>query len=530
MDLTSGNTSSRIFGKPRIELDLEVISPIHIGTREGRLGPTEFVWAEGRVYFIDEKLLAVYLSEKNLVDKFVGEVRRGPFKMVDFLKNFKLQGDLPRICAMSIPGGDPNMQDFRPFVRDASGTVFLPGTSLKGTFRTAILYRALKESDKLLRLIESKISSDPSKVINYKRKTYSEEELQRGLMENFVLPGSPKTKIPNTDILRCLTIRDAYPVSEVRTQVIQIKFLSKSGSGTHYWSQVKKGTPKDLGIWVECVTEGTFRLELIWDEKLYNVFKESNIQVSIPVKGIDDILESVKRMNEDLINHDIDFYNSTGKQVNNDPFFAARSLGDWYSGLRDDGKNVIRIGFGSGMLSTTVNLALKNVLRQKIRDACGSGPRPNDPAPKSRRVWRYSEKEVLPMGWLRWRVADPNLKPLPPEFSEKAAKKVIIEKPRERTEISRAASGQGSFPLQTNVETWETAQVRWNRGNDEVTASFEGKKATGKGRELLSEAISNLIVNKQKKGKFVTAKVTVEVISESYRRIQSIEISNENNN
>jgi hypothetical protein len=52
------------------------------------------------------------------------------------------------------------------------------------------------------------------------------------------------------------------------------------------------------------------------------------------------------------------------------------------------------------MLLTTVNLALPAELRQKIRDACGLR-RPGDPAPKSRRVWRKTREEFLPMGWMR---------------------------------------------------------------------------------------------------------------------------------
>ena len=53
------------------------------------------------------------------------------------------------------------------------------------------------------------------------------------------------------------------------------------------------------------------------------------------------------------------------------------------------------------MLSTTEDLALPAELRGKIRDACGSGRGLGDPASKSRRVWRKSENEVLPMGWMK---------------------------------------------------------------------------------------------------------------------------------
>jgi hypothetical protein len=48
-----------------------------------------------------------------------------------------------------------------------------------------------------------------------------------------------------------------------------------------------------------------------------------------------------------------------------------------------------------------VGLHLPPEIRQKIRDNCGSGPRPGDPAPKSRRIWQTAKGKAYPLGWLQ---------------------------------------------------------------------------------------------------------------------------------
>ncbi len=504
-------------------MDLHVISPIHIGTREGRLGATEFVAGGGKVYLIDEDRLGRFLVSKNLVDAFVLEVRKGPFQMAQFIKkNAKLRipEDLHMVCSMSIPGGDPSMQDFRPFTRDGSGTIYIPGTSLKGVFRTAILYRLLNQDLEFRKSSNSRIGQDPEGEINKRRKFYSEQWLQKEHLESFDLPGGKKGS-PNVDILRCLTVRDAYPVGPVRTQVVPIKFLSRLSNGTFYWSQDRKHG-KDLSIWVECVTEGTFRLEMLWAADLYETFMSHNKGVAFPVSNLQDVLDAVREMNEALVKHELAFYGSATGGGNSDAPGAAKALLEWYKTLENQ---TLRVGFGSGMLSTTVGLALEESMRQKIRDACGSGRRPGDPAPKSRRVWRRAQGDALPMGWLRLVEANLKLRPIPPDLSSLSAK---IEKPTVETQPVDSKGGgrtQELSPVERvkvapSKEVWEQAEIRWDRGKDEVTALREGKKAICR-RNDLDEA-SRQFMQQQKKGKPFKAQVVVEVLSDSYRKILKI--------
>ncbi|MEW6380263.1 MAG: type III-A CRISPR-associated RAMP protein Csm5 [bacterium] len=406
--------------KERKRLRLQVISPVHIGTREGKLIALEFAAYGGKVYIIDENQFGSFLKRRNLIDYFVHDVSNGRLQMQAFLKNTAkadLSTVLPEISSQIIPSGSTdmaNMNEFRPCIRDANGQIFLPGTSLKGVFRTALLYRMLTQGDnkQLAASIQQKADSGlDGRLSDYQKKHYSSKWLQEDLLQKFLLPkGKPGSY---EDILRCLTVRDAYPEGELETQVIKLKFLSKGANGKHYFSQQKDGIGqpigKDLELWVEAITAGTFSLELTWDHTLYAKFKDHT--PNLPLKDLQDLINAVDQFNNALLGNEEGFFRTvqpivpkhiTAKNFSRLSFSisqasqSAQSIGQWYKTHKD---TMLRVGFGSGLLSTTVALAFNEETRRKIRNACGH-PRGNDPAPKSRRVWQKTDSQWLPMGWM----------------------------------------------------------------------------------------------------------------------------------
>lgn len=396
-------------------IGLKVLSPVHIGSREGRLTALEFISGPKEVHIIDEQKFGRFLLDKKLIDYFVREVSRGPVRMGRFLRErgrFEIPKDLPKIVSRTISGGADDMQDFRPFVRDGQGKIFFPGSSIKGVFRTAVLYRMMKLDQNLRNRVISRINDEGERELIKRKKFFSDQLLQKEQLQSFNLPGAKMG--PNQDLLRCLTVRDAYPSMETKTQVIRIHFLSKSGNGEFYWSQDKRSSGKDLSIWVEAVIAGSFEMEISWDQKLFEQFNKNNKSKKFPVSSLDGLLMAVDEMNQDLVGEEKKFFGSASEKRPLSTTYkeylkssetskvtvgqgAASLLQRWYE--VNSGK-LFRVGFGSGMLSTTVDLGLPPNLRQKIRDACGSGQRPGDPAPKSRRVWRKSDNECLLMGWM----------------------------------------------------------------------------------------------------------------------------------
>lgn len=421
----------------------QVLSPLHIGTREGRLLPMEYIFNGNRVYAVDDEKLGRFLVKSGgvqLIDQFVqaarsGDLRKGIAKFLQEkakIVQARMREVAESVSTYDVDGGSPEMSDFRPFVRDGFGRVYIPGTSLKGVFRTAVLYGMLdaggtQKADLEIEVQERvKQLAAAGKKKEFQKKFLSEGILQKNLLQNFKVTTAKQPQ--NRDLLRCLKVRDAYPVRETcKTRVLRIEFLSKTKGGAFYWSKQKKFDPakhgfvdleKPLSMWVEAVTAGVFETEIWWDEELFEVFRKENATVSSwPVSGLDDVLKKVSDMSRSVTEHELAFFKGSGED-------AHKSLQKWYGGLQGD---LLRIGFGSGMLGTTVNLLWSDALRQNIRNVCGH-PRHDDPAPKSRRVWKCGESDWRPMGWIRVVGEDESIENLVRKTAEEQTKPASVSK------------------------------------------------------------------------------------------------------
>lgn len=55
---------------------LTVLSPIHIGTREGALLPMEYLFDGQFIHVVDESKLGRFLLQRNLMDRFIQDAFR----------------------------------------------------------------------------------------------------------------------------------------------------------------------------------------------------------------------------------------------------------------------------------------------------------------------------------------------------------------------------------------------------------------------------------------------------------------------
>ena len=121
-----------------------------------------------QVYFLDEGKWAVFLGQHGLIDDFAQALTRelARFDLFFYLRN---QPQLRRtygsvwnvIRAMRDDGviraeeeyyaADRNgrVNDIAGFIRDAEGNPYVPGSSLKGAFRTAILTSEIRKNQRL---------------------------------------------------------------------------------------------------------------------------------------------------------------------------------------------------------------------------------------------------------------------------------------------------------------------------------------------------------------------------------------------
>ncbi|MGB9660709.1 MAG: type III-A CRISPR-associated RAMP protein Csm5 [Moorellaceae bacterium] len=137
-----------------LEVIVEVLSPLHIGGAPGRLGSMDFFQDRQKIYLVDEKAWAEALNKMAGVDYFVQYAEQDRRPSLDtYLEKLKpaIADTLRQAVLRCIPKCESfKVSNLRSFITElGSGGVYLPGSSLKGALRGALLYR-LAESERKL--------------------------------------------------------------------------------------------------------------------------------------------------------------------------------------------------------------------------------------------------------------------------------------------------------------------------------------------------------------------------------------------
>ncbi|MCS7215432.1 MAG: type III-A CRISPR-associated RAMP protein Csm5 [Thermodesulfovibrio sp.] len=368
-------------------LKLTTKSPIHIGSHIQRITRFEFLVSSNKVYPIDDKKLALLLKRLNLIADYCGEIERygGRFDLGDFFKRRAIT--LSESELLNLSSGREiyslrdcsKVQEYKPLIRDGFGEPFIPGSSIKGVFRTAILYHLLKElkiknpkrfEEEIELFIERKIKDDSQG--KHKKSFFTEVESR--FLRSFNL--SVKGDASNRDWLRMLKISDAYAEEKIKTVLVPVNILKREG----LWTYKEESPGIRTTLWAECIPAGvSLSFQVSWDRGLMNEFMKENKNIKMP-ENLTEVFKLVNAWAKDIVEFERGF-------------FSSHSLRHWYE------RNPVnfRVGAGSGMISTTIIMLLKEPLRTKVRDYSG-GFNPNPTAPKSRKVYERDEG-VFPLGW-----------------------------------------------------------------------------------------------------------------------------------
>jgi len=155
------------------KIRLTVKSPVHIGSVNQNISKFEYMHSGEYIFPVSEDKLALFLQKKNLIDPYMSEVSREGrnFNLMNFFNdNAGRLTDDELICLsgkrkIRLKGDINRLVDFKPFIRDGFNNIYIPGTSIKGAIRTAILYRVLKEFKKtdprgFQKTVEDKLAQD----------------------------------------------------------------------------------------------------------------------------------------------------------------------------------------------------------------------------------------------------------------------------------------------------------------------------------------------------------------------------------
>ncbi|MEO0247599.1 MAG: type III-A CRISPR-associated RAMP protein Csm5 [candidate division WOR-3 bacterium] len=278
-------------------------------------------------------------------------------------------------------------------IRMPSGEPYIPGSTIKGAFRTALAYimlKRLKDQDpnRFIVKIVKKIENDLKSLENTQTRSLDRiatrfaSWLEGMLFRSTSLIHTESTDRDksnlNNDILRVLRISD--------TKVLPKDVCTLEMVGV---MQNKRFTGID--ICVETIPVGSkldFSMTIDWG--LFERFKRSagdKTFINIVEEFLKDPLKDVDEFSKDILEHENELI---GLIISSD----TKSI---YSDLRAK-SNILHLGYGGTFLTKTITLLLDEGLRAEIlnlfkkRRKTGKGP-----VPSSRRFL----KNEIPMGWVR---------------------------------------------------------------------------------------------------------------------------------
>lgn len=244
-----------------MKVKIKTLTPIHIGTGK-KLSSLEFIDNKRISY---DRLFELIAEEKQ--EKFFEWIDQNPsISAGEIIKKFQLnKGKVLNSCALySISGSF--QQNLNEGIKDSNNEFYIPGSSLKGSLRTALMYKVLLDSSNrtfLLNFMEGlnkeadKVKNDSKKIKNLLKK--SDDELEKKVF----ICGVEKEKNNGTeivyddqkyDLLKLVRISDTSSVSTydngemTELQVYALKKVPPHKTFKTYTESVKENVELEFDI------------------------------------------------------------------------------------------------------------------------------------------------------------------------------------------------------------------------------------------------------------------------------------------
>ena len=376
---------------------LSTLSPIHI--RAGRLDYGQgFIRVDGTVYVVDTpKLQAEIFAHGGIkavntyTEAFIAPNAETNIAQVlneicyDYKSNIK-----------KISKGIVRLPSGNSFMQSGLGQHFIPGSSIKGAIKTAVLYNVVK--DVLTRqptLLNNIVDTQITHYLSNHRPNDQKQYFAEILLENAFQSKHPqehflnkqRTEEPNgpfTDIFKAIKVKDAIieKSSEVQPKDIFFTTLNKL-------NQIVR---KRVGRRVKCFY-GETTIEISIDHEILDSFKRGGVRTPFSdLKSLLQLCQNFAQAQWDAERQFVKDYSS----INFD------EINLFYNNYKNKKHATLRVGWGTGMLGTTVSLLLDKNTRVRLRNEVISVDRRYrpQPAPKSRRFVLENGQPIYPLGWI----------------------------------------------------------------------------------------------------------------------------------
>ncbi len=451
-----------------MRIRLNVAAPIRVGGRERQVNKLEYVRHGGKLHAISPRKLAELLqskSERTLVDWNNEVLRKGQnADLTAFLRGENLLDAevVERTGCYSVLCDHQNLEHpFQPHARDAFGRLFVPGTAIKGAVRAAVMW-ARVDKDTADDYVKKSFVEAEERNRRPRRDRFG-ETLDQQALQTYRLP-RPGGTAAHRDLLRSVKIFDAYGELESRVEKIIVQSYTESRRGR----TAALGAPDT--IYVECLAPDSWvEFDLKVDRKIIRDFKQENGDKDIPFDNESSLLDLVRDFYAEVWSFERRYYgvaDSEGEvptlaeepkefpkleewieqekgipkgtlsktqqrryrgewRVAHEDFEAGRGgkerqMPGTETGIQDGEVRVgeiknfyagvcpgFRLGWGSGLMSTTIDMRLDNENMGKVLNIINDKHHPHGntiEGPKSRKLVESGGGPRWPMGWARLEV------------------------------------------------------------------------------------------------------------------------------
>ena len=374
---------------------LQIITPVHVGSGEV-LNHIDGCYANGRWYHIDlDKVLAHPSTDLNALTSEMGQ---RDFRWERHLQQHDT--DLSKFSAYDLPcAQSPEEVEIREAIKTIGNRPFIPGSSLKGAIRTALLEEILNESDDVynnsLKRLETLIDQGPRGNPRREQPARQIESLAFG-------------KDPNRDFLRALHVSDTMPLGSNSLE-IGMAWTVTLNQNDQLVEKIDRGREyKNFTQQFQAGQQLTFTLKI--DELLFREREKERLGFNdLQEKVLLDIAEVCRSAAAEIMKSEQVFFQ----------YYNFSELADVYDKLIDINNNVpegaflLQIGWGTGYHANTVtslftgdesseNLGMDLRERFKLGESRSQrGQYDEREFPKTRRILYRGRNPIAPLGWVK---------------------------------------------------------------------------------------------------------------------------------
>ena len=380
---------------------IKLLSPLHIGNGN-ELKMVDFYLNEkkGEIRFIDFDKFIDYCIEKKI--DLNQEMKNSryytgrDFSISTFMDAKQINPNTFTSYAVSAIIGKRNRESefaIKEFVK--CGGPYLPGSSIKGSIRTALMWKCLKERSDGMEIVQNGLQ----KWLDKSRITARDLKMLDDNISEVIFG-----KDPRSDILRVLKPSDTNVVSKSRLEVSEIKIVGNSQEIPVYVENLKNGT--------ELCFDVAFDDYLITQNRSEPRFKN---HPCVKYMNYQAICRACNEFSKTVIEKHLEYMWENYNCDNSAEEFD--SLRNEVIGCKEN-EAILHIGWGGGWYSTTIGLIIETLPgfstrlvgnpknwkleNTTIRNSFGLGKKPGTNKfsinfPKTKRV----TLEGKPLGWVK---------------------------------------------------------------------------------------------------------------------------------